>query len=285
MVIAEARGCDEATVEDRNRVRASWLAAVAAGAGVSTLSNTASAARFGFKTKLGGLVAAGAVVGAGAVGALAIWPPGPDAPTNAPGRAVAGVAASQTAEVSERSEPARDAVVQRVAEAQLAATQLAEAQLAEAQLAETQLAMPQVVVPESQVPEIAEPQVAVPLAIAAEVVPSDAVGPARRARAVAPSPVAAPDAELSGGQLGDEIALITTARRALTEGDSGQALAVLAEHGQRFAEPLLKSEARALTVDALCASGDREAARRVAEAFLDAWPASPLSERVRNACR
>jgi hypothetical protein len=141
------------------------------------------------------------------------------------------------------------------------------------------------VVPESQVPEIAEPQVAVPQAIAAEVVPSDAVGPARRARAVAPSPVAAPDAELSGGQLGDEIALITTARRALTEGDSGQALAVLAEHGQRFAEPLLKSEARALTVDALCASGDREAARRVAEAFLDAWPASPLSERVRNACR
>jgi hypothetical protein len=266
------------------------LAAVAAGAGVSTLSNTASAARFGFKTKLGGLVAAGAVVGAGAVGALAIWPTGPDAPTSAPGRAVSGVAASQTAEVSERSEPARDAVVQRVAEAQLAEAQLAETQIAETQLAETQLAeaqlaMPQVVVPESQVPEIAEPQVAVPQAIAAEVVPSDAVGPARRARAVAPSPVAAPDAELSGGQLGDEIALITTARRALTEGDSGQALAVLAEHGQRFAEPLLKSEARALTVDALCASGDREAARRVAEAFLDAWPASPLSERVRNACR
>jgi hypothetical protein len=43
-------------------------------------------------------------------------------------------------------------------------------------------------------------------------------------------------------------------------------------------------EAAALNVDALCQTGQGDAARAAAERFQDNWPKSPLAPRVSAAC-
>jgi hypothetical protein len=81
-LINEARGADDPTAEDHARVKARWLASVAAVAGVSSLTEAARAAGgigWGFK-------AAGAalVIAAGAIGLNFALDPGVSTDTNAP---------------------------------------------------------------------------------------------------------------------------------------------------------------------------------------------------------
>lgn len=101
-----------------------------------------------------------------------------------------------------------------------------------------------------------------------------------------PRPAAseAPSAEAASSQLEQELKLLSAARDGLKRGDSSQAMQHLEEHERRFPSGILAMEARALGVDALCAGGRREAAREAAEAFLKRWPESPLAARVRSAC-
>jgi outer membrane protein assembly factor BamD (BamD/ComL family) len=84
--------------------------------------------------------------------------------------------------------------------------------------------------------------------------------------------------------LSDEIALIASARAALARGDARAALGELDRYAQQFSHGMLRPESLAARVDALCALGERERARAVAEAFVEEFPSSALAARVRNRC-
>jgi hypothetical protein len=88
----------------------------------------------------------------------------------------------------------------------------------------------------------------------------------------------------NSGQLSEEIALLSRIRAGLREGAGAQALDLLAEYRKRFERPILGMEAAALNVDALCQTGQRDAARAAATRFQDNWPKSPLEQRVSAAC-
>ena len=92
-------------------------------------------------------------------------------------------------------------------------------------------------------------------------------------------------ATAASGQLGEEISLLSEIRGNLQAGAPGRALEQLADYRRRFGQPNLAMEADALQVDALCGSGQREAARAAASAFASNWPGSPLQQRVSAACR
>lgn len=88
----------------------------------------------------------------------------------------------------------------------------------------------------------------------------------------------------ASGQLSEEIALLSRVRADVREGAGARALDLLAEYRQRFERPILGMEAAALSVDALCRTGQRDAARAAADKFRDRWPESPLGQRVSSAC-
>lgn len=81
-----------------------------------------------------------------------------------------------------------------------------------------------------------------------------------------------------------ELALLRRARAALAAGQTDSALALLAEHAQRFAGGHLAEERTSLRVQALCAAGSRDAARAEAEAFVRANPASPHARKLLRVC-
>src|SRR6187431_1972907 len=71
-IIADARGADDPTAEDEARVKARWLAGIAAGAGVSSLTEAVrAAAGSGWGLKAAAMVAAAA---AASVGVYLGWP-------------------------------------------------------------------------------------------------------------------------------------------------------------------------------------------------------------------
>ena len=107
-----------------------------------------------------------------------------------------------------------------------------------------------------------------------EAVPSPAPG-------VQPTPVA-PVLEVRGPSLADEVALLDSARVALSRGDPRLALSVLERHGREFPEPALAPEAAALRIEALVAQGDRELALTFAKAFYARFPNHPLESRLRS---
>ena len=86
----------------------------------------------------------------------------------------------------------------------------------------------------------------------------------------------------SAGSLGDEVALLEAARRALVGGDATDALATLDTYATKFPRGALSTEALVLRIQSLLARGDRNAAKSLAEGFLRAYPASPYAERVRR---
>lgn len=98
---------------------------------------------------------------------------------------------------------------------------------------------------------------------------------------VSPSPVASTD------QLAAEVAQIDRARNALAAGDAQEALRAL-DARDRLPQGALGPEAQVLRIEALLKQGKREDAARAAEAFLRAYPTSPLVPRVQSllaACR
>jgi hypothetical protein len=90
---------------------------------------------------------------------------------------------------------------------------------------------------------------------------------------------AAPPAASS--TLAQEVAALDDARRALTAGRATEALGAVDRYERDFPRGHMGQEVAFLRMQALMQSGDREGARRLAEHFLQAHPASPLAPRVR----
>jgi hypothetical protein len=87
------------------------------------------------------------------------------------------------------------------------------------------------------------------------------------------------------GTLTHELAALDAARATLADGDAKSALALLDIYGESFPRGRLALEAEVLRIDALARSGQREAARQRANAFLRRHPTSVLASRVRAEAR
>jgi outer membrane protein assembly factor BamD (BamD/ComL family) len=78
------------------------------------------------------------------------------------------------------------------------------------------------------------------------------------------------------------VALLDEARTALAHGDASGALAFLGRHDREYPRGFLGSEAEVLRIQALFAQGQKEQARRRAEALLAREPNGPQAKRVRS---
>ncbi len=85
-------------------------------------------------------------------------------------------------------------------------------------------------------------------------------------------------------QLEAEVDVLKRAREELRRRRPAQALAALGEYDRRFGDGVLGEERRAIAAIAACQATPGPTARAQAEAFLRQAPASPLRERVREAC-
>jgi hypothetical protein len=85
-------------------------------------------------------------------------------------------------------------------------------------------------------------------------------------------------------QLESELPLLRAAQEALRVGDSARAIGLLNEHARRFPNGALAEERRAVHAIASCRLDARGEGPAEAEAFVRSNPASPLADRVREAC-
>jgi hypothetical protein len=123
----------------------------------------------------------------------------------------------------------------------------------------------------------------------AEVAPG---GPSAPAAPVAPSVPATPVARQTAtpavgataqrSRLAEEVALIDSARAALTRRDGAAALRLLGTYATRFSSGTLALEAAVLEVDALAALGRLDDARGRAARVLVSFPEGPHSSRLRE---
>ncbi len=79
-----------------------------------------------------------------------------------------------------------------------------------------------------------------------------------------------------------ELSAIESARSALARRDYSRALRLLDEHKKRFPKARLMAEATVLRIEALVASGEKQAATRIGKAFLARDPNGPYARRVRS---
>jgi|SRR5688572_27146507 len=293
-LIANARGADDPTAEDESRVKARWLAGIAAGAGVSSLSEAVRAAAstgwtWGMKSAL--------VLGAAAVAAVGVylgWPES-DSQRAAPEQAPRGAAAPAIAPSPGAPEaPVAEAPISKLVAPQAAQgappTPPGEA-APELPALEVTSPAPEAIAP-AEAPLANEVQAEPPATTPPAARPARAARPRYAAKASASRKAAAtlepapeqPAKAAAAGQLGEEIERISAIRGHLQSGSAARALELLSEYRLRFAEPNLAMEADALQVDALCKVGQRGAAREAAAAFSRRWPASPLEQRVSGAC-
>lgn len=82
----------------------------------------------------------------------------------------------------------------------------------------------------------------------------------------------------------DEVALMGRIRRAIQAGESQRALGLLRQHERRYPDGVFADERRVSQAEALCAAGETERGARIASAFIDDKPSSPLARRARRAC-
>jgi hypothetical protein len=120
----------------------------------------------------------------------------------------------------------------------------------------------------------AAPSVSAP---AAPVAPSVPATPAARQTA---TPAVGATAQRS--RLAEEVALIDSARAALTRRDGAAALRLLGTYATRFSSGTLALEAAVLEVDALAALGRLDDARGRAARVLVSFPEGPHSSRLRE---
>jgi hypothetical protein len=140
-----------------------------------------------------------------------------------------------------------------------------------------QPAEPQPVV--AQVAPRSAPQ-AVPVAPLPEPTPSPVV---EATETPAPAPRAAkPPSNL---RLQDEAALLAEVQGALRSGQANAALGKLESYDRRFPGGMLRAEADAARVFALCAAGKVDRARSAADRFAQRYPSSPALARVQAACK
>ena len=107
-------------------------------------------------------------------------------------------------------------------------------------------------------------------------VPAPAEAPAPPARAGKPSP---------GLRLKEEAALLAEVQGALRSGQASTALGKLENYDRRFPTGMLRAEADAARVFALCSAGRVDKARASAARFVQRYPSSPAAARVQAACK
>lgn len=117
-----------------------------------------------------------------------------------------------------------------------------------------------------------------------EPVPTPEASPVPRepSRSGSAGPAGSPPA--SAGPLGEELGWLQAAQRDLATGRPADALRRLDAYDARFPEGVLRNEADAARVFALCELGRATEARRRAAHVLARDPASPLAPRLRVAC-
>jgi hypothetical protein len=99
------------------------------------------------------------------------------------------------------------------------------------------------------------------------------------------TPVSVPPAPSSSAPaLRAELQLLNAAQAAQRDGRAAEALSLLRRYDATFPAGQLTSERLAVEVFAACALGDRAAATRAAERFLQRDASSALAERVKRAC-
>jgi hypothetical protein len=98
----------------------------------------------------------------------------------------------------------------------------------------------------------------------------------------APSRAAKPSSNL---RLQEEAALLAEVQGALRSGQAGAALGKLDSYDRRFPGGMLRAEADAARVFALCSAGKIERARSAAARFGQRYPSSPALARVQAACK
>jgi hypothetical protein len=90
--------------------------------------------------------------------------------------------------------------------------------------------------------------------------------------------------QITGPALQEEARLLADVQSALGAGQGAKALDKLNEYDQRFSGGVLRAEADAARVFALCQSGRRADAQAAARRFLKRYPSSPSASRVQQAC-
>ena len=89
----------------------------------------------------------------------------------------------------------------------------------------------------------------------------------------------------SGLRLEQEAALLAEVQGALRSGQARTALAKLESYDRRFPTGMLRAEADAARVFALCGAGRVDKARASAARFVQRYPSSPAAARVQAACK
>ncbi len=108
------------------------------------------------------------------------------------------------------------------------------------------------------------------------------VAPAEPAPGRSPATKSESRADVSNAALRAELKALDGARTTLAGGNAQGALTLLDSYDRSYPRGLLKLEAEVLRIDALARSGQTEAARRRADAFLRQHPKSVLATRVRR---
>jgi len=109
-----------------------------------------------------------------------------------------------------------------------------------------------------------------------------------RAKAVPAASASGPEeapihaVETASSRLREESAAVLAIRRALVAGNAREALSLLARARTDFPHGVLGEEREALSVRALMAAGETDAARKRGEAFLSRFPRSPQAGEVRR---
>ncbi|MBL4686204.1 MAG: hypothetical protein JKY37_16545 [Nannocystaceae bacterium] len=84
--------------------------------------------------------------------------------------------------------------------------------------------------------------------------------------------------------LGDEIAMLDRARKALLAHAPNKAASILREHTKAFPKAAMAQERRALLAIAVCEGSGHDAGQGRAKSFLREHPTAALADRVRSAC-
>jgi hypothetical protein len=282
-IIAEARGVDDPTAEDRERVKARWLASIAIAAGVSSFSDTARATSSGGWALKGTALAL--AVAAGAAGLYVMLPDTDLASRESvplPAILVPAEVAAPEVPAAERPLAAREVEASPgpLDPSGVEAEERGEAENPAAPSAREESRVP-VASPHAREAALPQPSLAV------DGTPHRVVKAERSPvvlEKVVVEKVVVEKATATNGQLSEEIALLSRVRAGVREGAGARALELLTEYRERFERPILGMEAAALGVDALCQTGQRDAARAAAEKFRTRWPKSPLEQRVSAAC-
>jgi len=101
----------------------------------------------------------------------------------------------------------------------------------------------------------------------------------------AAAPPSRPPKPQPGLRLQDEAAILAEVQGALRGGQGNVALAKLESYDRRFPSGMLRAEADAARVFALCSAGRVEKARAAASRFVQRYPSSPAAARVQAACK